>query len=127
MSDYKYPGLYRGLVYDNNDPEKRGRIRVKIPVLLGNEVSGWAMPCVPFGWPYVESNHTLGTIHTQVHVMPGEYPAVDTVWRGKVVADDTYHHQARYVVPPNNKPVWIMFENGNIDYPVWMGTWEYAL
>jgi uncharacterized protein involved in type VI secretion and phage assembly len=39
-------GKYRGKVVDNNDPEKRGRIKVRCPVLLGLEV--WALPCVPY-------------------------------------------------------------------------------
>lgn len=43
----RYFGKYRGEVVDNNDPEQRGRIEVVVPCLL-DEVSLWAMPCVPF-------------------------------------------------------------------------------
>ena len=42
-----YFGKYRGTVSDNEDPTKRGRLKVKVPaVLAGLEV--WAMPCVPY-------------------------------------------------------------------------------
>src|SRR6266496_2920758 len=40
-------GKYRGTVSDNDDQSKRGRLKVKVPVVLGTfEV--WAMPCVPY-------------------------------------------------------------------------------
>lgn len=45
----RYYGKYRGVVEDNKDPEKRGRLKVKVPALMGDEVIGWAMPCLPFG------------------------------------------------------------------------------
>ncbi|MGD8834317.1 MAG: phage baseplate assembly protein V [Desulfobacteraceae bacterium] len=42
-------GKYRGAVTDNQDPEKRGRLKLRIPSVLGDQVSDWALPCVPFG------------------------------------------------------------------------------
>lgn len=39
-------GKYRGKVVENNDPERRGQLKVRCPVLDGLEV--WAMPCVPY-------------------------------------------------------------------------------
>jgi uncharacterized protein involved in type VI secretion and phage assembly len=45
----KYYGKYRGFVVDNDDPEKRGRVKVRVPSVLGEAVSGWALPCMPFG------------------------------------------------------------------------------
>lgn len=42
-------GKYRGIVVDNDDPEKRARLRVTVPSVLGPEVTGWALPCLPFG------------------------------------------------------------------------------
>lgn len=120
MDSNNYPGLYRGLVFANNDPEKRGRIRVKIPALLADQVTGWVMPCVDFGHPFTESNHALLDLDDA-------YPTAVTTFRGHTIAAETHHHQTRFVVPPVNKPVWIMFEGGNINHPVWMGTWEYAI
>lgn len=42
-----YFGKYRGTVTDNADPTSRGRIKVKVPAVLG-DVDIWAMPCVPY-------------------------------------------------------------------------------
>jgi uncharacterized protein involved in type VI secretion and phage assembly len=40
-------GKYRGTVSDNADATDRGRIKVKVPAVLG-AVEAWAMPCVPY-------------------------------------------------------------------------------
>lgn len=40
-------GKYRGTVSDNADPTNRGRLKVKVPAVLGS-VESWAMPCVPY-------------------------------------------------------------------------------
>jgi hypothetical protein len=42
----KYFGKYRGLVTDNRDPEQMGRIRARVPDVLGEADTPWAMPCV---------------------------------------------------------------------------------
>jgi len=40
-------GKYRGLVADRDDPEKLGRLRVRVPSLLADAETGWAWPSVP--------------------------------------------------------------------------------
>lgn len=40
-------GKYRGTVSDNADPSDRGRLKVRVPSVLGS-VESWAMPCVPY-------------------------------------------------------------------------------
>lgn len=47
--DGRYWGKYQAIVSDNNDPENKGRIRVKQNFFYGVDSSPWAMPCVPFG------------------------------------------------------------------------------
>lgn len=42
----KYVGLYMGVVINNKDPEKLGRVRARIPGIT--ETSPWAFP---LGWP----------------------------------------------------------------------------
>lgn len=43
-------GKYRGVVTDNDDPYRIGRIRARVPDVLGPSAeSGWAVPCAPFG------------------------------------------------------------------------------
>jgi hypothetical protein len=44
----RYFGKYRGIVSDNNDPRSSGRIRARVPELLGEVDSGWALPCAPY-------------------------------------------------------------------------------
>lgn len=41
-------GKYRGTVTDNQDPRKQGRLKVKVPEILGDVDSGWALPCAPY-------------------------------------------------------------------------------
>jgi len=43
-----YYGKYRGLVTDNDDPRRIGRLRARVQELLGDVPSGWALPCAPY-------------------------------------------------------------------------------
>jgi uncharacterized protein involved in type VI secretion and phage assembly len=46
----RFYGKYEGVVTDVADPKKIGRLRAKVPAVLGEDVdSGWALPCVPAG------------------------------------------------------------------------------
>lgn len=48
----KFSGIYVGLVVDNNDPKKLGRLKISIPSVYGNiknEDLPWAEPCFPYG------------------------------------------------------------------------------
>ncbi|HEV2708098.1 MAG TPA: phage baseplate assembly protein V [Pyrinomonadaceae bacterium] len=79
----RFYGKYRAFVVDNADPEKRGRLRVKVPSVLGDEVvSGWALPCAPYGG----------------------------------APDEGF-----FFIPPTGAGVWVEFEAGNLEYPVWVG------
>ena len=42
-------GKYRGFVTANEDPQRRARVRMHIPSVLGDQESDWALPCSPFG------------------------------------------------------------------------------
>ena len=44
----RFFGKYRGLVTDNQDPLNLGRIRAKVPELLGDVETGWALPALPY-------------------------------------------------------------------------------
>ena len=82
--EHRFYGKYRGLVVDNADPERLGRLKVKVPGVLGEEVvTGWAMPCLPYG---------------------GE-------------AD-----QGFLFIPEVGAGVWVEFEQGDLEFPIWVGT-----
>ena len=80
----RFYGKYRAVVVDNSDPENRGRLKLRIPSVLGADiVSGWALPCLPYGG-----------------------------------APD----QGFFFIPEVDATVWVEFEAGNLDYPIWVGT-----
>ncbi len=76
-------GKYRGIVTDINDPLMMGRIKATVSDVMGDQESGWAMPCAPFG---------------------GEQTGF-------------------FVLPKVGAGVWIEFEHGDPDYPIWAGCW----
>lgn len=93
----KYPGIYRGYVVSNNDTESENTQylgRIKVNV---PEVYGEVNDdeALPWAWP----------------CMPffgggsGDYPNIC------------------FAVPPVGSTVWVMFEKGECNYPVYMGTW----
>ena len=43
----RYFGKYRGTVTDNADPTHRGRVKVRVPAVLG-DLETWALPCLPY-------------------------------------------------------------------------------
>jgi uncharacterized protein involved in type VI secretion and phage assembly len=47
-SQDKLFGKYRGTVFDRNDPEKLGRLRVRVHGQLGDVITGWAWPVSPY-------------------------------------------------------------------------------
>lgn len=44
----RHYGKYRGTVSDNQDPRSQGRLKAKVPEILDDVDSGWAMPCTPY-------------------------------------------------------------------------------
>lgn len=83
-ADNTYPGLYRGIVTLNVDPEFRGRLQLMIPDVLAFSPSTWAEPCSPLAGP---TGPPMGV----------------------------------YMVPPVGAGVWVMFEHGDVNRPVWLG------
>jgi hypothetical protein len=82
--DRRFYGKYRGFVVDNADPQHLGRLKVKVPSLLGPDVvTGWALPCVPYG-------------------------GMD--------------NQGFLFIPDVGAGVWVEFEEGDLEFPIWTGT-----
>ncbi len=72
----RYYGKYAGLVEDNADPDKLGRLKVKVPAIFGEDLSVWARPCFASG---------------------------------------------HFFVPPAKTPLWVEFEAGDPEFPIWVG------
>jgi uncharacterized protein involved in type VI secretion and phage assembly len=41
-------GKYRALVVDRNDPDQLGRLKLSVPSVFGDAVTGWAWPVSPY-------------------------------------------------------------------------------
>lgn len=82
----RYFGKYRGTVADNADATARGRLKVRVPAVLG-DLELWAMPCVPYAGAGV-GFYSLPEPGTGVWV---EFEAGDPsypIWTGFFWADD---------------------------------------
>jgi len=44
----RHYGKFRALVTDNQDPNNLGRLRAKVPEVLGSVDTGWALPVAPY-------------------------------------------------------------------------------
>ena len=80
----EYFGVYKGVVCNIKDPEKRGRIKVTCPEVLGATVeSAWCDPCVPVA----------------------------------------YDGGGDFCIPHIDETVWLMFQGGDSNKPVYFGGW----
>ena len=79
----RFYGKYRGLVIDNEDPEKRARLIVSVPSVLGAEVdSHWAEPCLPFGGLKDQGLFMVPEVGAQVWVEFEEGQVSKPIWSG---------------------------------------------
>lgn len=120
----RFYGLYRGICVNDKDPEKVGRVTLKVPQLFGEQVTDWAWPCVPPGWKnglvmphanhvFTDDTGTGGATETLTHtnnVLP--------------VGADPGGHVQHQLAPKPGEGVWVMFEAGNPEYPVWLGVFR---
>jgi uncharacterized protein involved in type VI secretion and phage assembly len=88
MTKPKQPfyGKYRGTVFNNADPELRGRLQAVVTDVLGMTPTTWALPCLP-------------------------------------MATGTGPPMGIFCVPPIGAGVWMEFEHGDPDKPIWSGCW----
>jgi uncharacterized protein involved in type VI secretion and phage assembly len=47
-NENKHWGKYRAIVADRNDPERLGRLKLRVPSLLADAATGWAWPAAPY-------------------------------------------------------------------------------
>lgn len=108
-----YYGIYKGIVSNITDPEGRMRIKARVPSVLGEGETEWAEPCVPPGWgtgANFLNNHAF-TDKNDGTASTGDVPR-------------SLAHTLKYLVPQVKWGVWIMFEDGDREKPVWLGVWR---
>lgn len=49
----RFYGVYRGIVQSNSDPLNQGRLKLQVPQVLGDAVTGWAWPVYQPGLSHV--------------------------------------------------------------------------
>jgi uncharacterized protein involved in type VI secretion and phage assembly len=81
-SQQRFYGKYRAFVVDNEDPDKRGRLRLRIPSVLGEETSGWALPCLPFGGKATHGLFMVPEVDAQVWAEFEEGILTTPIWTG---------------------------------------------
>ena len=55
---HKYYGKYMGMVMDNQDADKQGRIKVHVPSIFEQGKAVWARPCLPPGFFFIPAVQT---------------------------------------------------------------------
>ena len=43
----RFYGIYRGVVFSNKDPLEKGRLRLRVPQVLADQITEWAWPLIP--------------------------------------------------------------------------------
>ena len=76
----RYFGKYRGTVTDNDDPTNRGRIKVRVPAVLG-DLTVWAMPCVPYAGEQI-GQYMIPAVESGVFVEFEGGDASFPIWTG---------------------------------------------
>ena len=99
----RFYGKFRGFVVDNEDPEKRGRLRLSVPAVLGEAVTGWALPCVAFGGLADQGLFMVPEVDAQVFVefLAGELS--DPVWTGTFWRTESDVPEEAAVSPPTTR------------------------
>jgi len=80
--DEKRYGKYRGIVSDNKDPQKRGRLKLRIPSVLADQDTDWALPCLPYGGAAQQGMFLVPEVEAQVWVEFEEGDIHRPIWVG---------------------------------------------
>ena len=95
-----FGGLWEGVVVDIKDPERRGRVKVRVFDLHGEDISIEDIPWAEPNWP---------TAFTH---------------RDKDDQQKRWRNGGFFHVPPVDALVNVMFRHSDPDRPVWMGGWH---
>jgi len=104
-------GVYRGACYDNQDPEGNSRIVLTCPQVLSTNTSNWAPPMLPVTSLSTHLNHT--------DTVTSSGPSSGTSHTHTVTLNSS--HSPHITVPTVGQAVWVMFEGGDPNFPIWVG------
>ncbi|WP_422448167.1 hypothetical protein [Thermoanaerobacterium sp. DL9XJH110] len=152
MDGYRLPelkpkiyGKYRGIVVVGKDPEGKGRVKVQVPALFGfKTIENWAYPVLPpqfvgidigggklqLDWETIQaSNVTVNSIsQVGADYIPSTINASSLATQGgtstrqklpKLIGVDPSSWEI-----PAGTGVWVEFEGGDPDKPLWCGFWR---
>jgi hypothetical protein len=98
-----FPGIYRAIVQ-----EVRGQsLKVVVPA-VSEEALEWALPCFPL---LIQQPVLVETTATGGDAYHAGHPVVGKTEKITIRA------------PKRGTSVWVMFEEGDPDRPVWLGSW----
>jgi uncharacterized protein involved in type VI secretion and phage assembly len=80
--DEKRFGKFRATVVDNKDPQKRGRLRLRIPSVLADQQTDWALPCTPYGGLQGQGMFMIPDVDAQVWAEFEEGDINRAIWVG---------------------------------------------
>ena len=98
-------GKYRATVIDRDDPQGKGRLRLQIPAVLGDQESGWALPCFANGGSSDVGSITIPELNAHVWV---EFEAGDPslpIWTGTFFGQEDDLPQEAQISPPDARVV----------------------
>ena len=115
MDDKRFYGIYRGVCVDNQDPNNINRIKLQVPQILNTNVTNWAYPCTPVTDITTHDPHidTVSSTSTTVSTFGGH--------THNVTLNSVHSRHASY--PNVGQGVWVMFEGGDPNFPVWIGVY----
>jgi hypothetical protein len=125
-------GIYKGYVLDTRDPLKQFRLKVRIPILSGVEVTEWAEACLPVHSNLEQPDHqphsatltssSAGDVaHTHTVSVSFSHPHVTTYKNKDTTRDGPDEHVYLRKTPEKLQIVWVMFVGGDPEHPVWIG------
>lgn len=82
QSDERRYGKFRATVTDNQDPQKRARLRVRVPSVLSDQETDWALPCLPYGGAAGSGLYAVPGVGAQVWLEFEEGDIARPVWTG---------------------------------------------
>lgn len=75
---------------------------------------------------YINDPTQTGRIKVRIPVlygMPSDTKTENLPWARPCLPFGGGHDYGAYAIPPVGSTVWVIFEGGNIEYPIWIGTW----